>query len=43
MIYQQCANYLREHDIKRVVLKASALTMGSIKKAHLETPKFVGL
>jgi hypothetical protein len=43
VIYQQCANYLREHDIKRVVLKASALTMGSMKKAHLESAEVRGV
>lgn len=43
VLYQQCANYLREHGIKRVVLKGSALTRGSMRKAHLESAEVRGV
>jgi len=44
VIYQQVANYLREHEIKRVVLKASAVNVrGSMKLAHLESAEVRGV
>jgi hypothetical protein len=44
VIYQQVANYLREHEIKRVVLKASAVNHGgSMKLAHLENAEVRGV
>jgi len=44
MIYQQVANYLRGHEIKRVVLKASAVNArGSMTLAHLESAEVRGV
>jgi hypothetical protein len=44
VIYQQMANYLREHEIERVVLKASAVNVrGSMKLAHLESAEVRGV
>jgi hypothetical protein len=44
IMYQQVANYLREHGIDRVVLKASAVNMrGSMKLAHLESAEVRGV
>jgi hypothetical protein len=44
VIYQQVANYLREHEIIRVVLKASAVNVrGSMKLAHLESAEVRGV
>ena len=43
VLYQQCVNYLREHAIRRAVLKASAVTLGSMKKAHLESAEVRGV
>lgn len=44
VIYQQVANYLREHDVKRVVLKASAVNVrGAMKLAHLESAEVRGV
>lgn len=44
VMYQQVANYLREHDIKRAVLKGSAVNLrGSMKLAHLESAEVRGL
>jgi hypothetical protein len=44
VLYQQVANYLREHDIKRVVLKGSAVNLrGSMKLAHLESAEVRGV
>ncbi|WP_149539363.1 hypothetical protein [Siccirubricoccus phaeus] len=44
VIYQQVANYLREHGVKRVVLKASAVNQrGSMKLAHLESAEVRGV
>jgi len=44
VIYQQVANYLREHEIGRVVLKASAVNVrGSMKLAHLESAEVRGV
>jgi hypothetical protein len=44
VIYRQVANYLREHEIKRVVLKASAVNLrGSMKLAHLESAEVRGV
>jgi hypothetical protein len=43
-IYQQVANYLREHEIRRVVLKASAVNArASMKLAHLESAEVRGV
>ena len=44
VLYQQVANYLREHDVKRVVLKGSAVNLrGSMKLAHLESAEVRGV
>ena len=42
-MYQQVANYLREHVVGRVVLKASAVNLGSTKLAHLESAELRGV
>jgi hypothetical protein len=44
VLYQQVANYLREHGIKRAVLKASAVnSRGGMKLAHLESAEVRGV
>lgn len=44
VLYQQVANYLREHGIKRAVLKASAVSArGAMKLAHLESAEARGV
>jgi hypothetical protein len=43
VLYQQCANYLREHGVKRAVIKGSAVTKGATRKAHLESAEVRGV
>ncbi|MBV9829561.1 MAG: hypothetical protein JO001_28400 [Alphaproteobacteria bacterium] len=44
VMYQQVANYLREHEIRRVVLKGSAVNLrGSMKLAHLASAEVRGV
>lgn len=44
VLYQQVANYLREHGIRRAVLKASAVNArGGMKLAHLESAEVRGV
>lgn len=44
VLYQQIANYLREHGVQRVVLKGSATTgRGGMKLAHLESAEVRGV
>jgi hypothetical protein len=44
VLYQQVSNYLREHDIVRVVVKASAVNgRATMKLAHLEGAEVRGV
>lgn len=44
VLYQQVANYLREHGIQKAVLKASAVNpSGGMKLAHLESAEVRGV
>jgi hypothetical protein len=40
---RRCINYLRENDVDSAVVKASALTMGSTKLAHLHSAELRGV
>lgn len=43
VMHQQVADYIKENRISRAVLKASALSLGSVKKAHLEAAELRGV
>jgi hypothetical protein len=43
IMHQHIADYVRENNIDRVIIKASALSMGSTKKAHLEAAELRGV
>jgi hypothetical protein len=43
VIFQQCANYLRENNIAKVIVKASALTKGAAKLSHLHSAEVRGI
>ena len=43
VMYRRCANYLRENGVTRVVVKASALTMGSTKLGHMLSAELRGV
>jgi len=43
IMHQHISDYLRENKIQRVVFKSSALTMGAMKKAHLEAAELRGV
>lgn len=43
VMYRRCANYLRENGITKVVVKASALTMGSTKLSHMTSAELRGV
>ena len=43
VMYRRCANYLRENQIEKVVVKASALTMRSMKLGQLTSAELRGV
>jgi hypothetical protein len=43
VLHQQVADYCREHEIKRAVIKASAVNRGGTTKAHLEAAELRGV
>lgn len=43
VMYRRCANYLKENGIAEVVVKASALTMGSTKLGHMTSAELRGV
>lgn len=43
IMHQQCVNYLRENDIERVVIMASAVTRAGGGVAHLESAELRGV
>lgn len=43
VIHNQVVDYLRENKIQKVVVKASALSTGSTKMAHLEAAELRGI
>lgn len=43
VMYQQLADYLGQHEIDRVIVKASALSQGGMKKAHLKAAELRGV
>lgn len=43
VMYRRCTNYLKENGIQKVVIKASALTMGSTKLGHLTSAELRGV
>jgi hypothetical protein len=43
VMHQRIANYVKENAIEHVVVKESALTMGSMKKAHLLSAELRGV
>lgn len=43
VMHQRIANYVKEHKIDHVVIKESALTMGSTKRAHLFSAELRGV
>lgn len=43
VMHQHVADYVTENKIKRVVIKGSALSMGSTKMAHLEAAELRGV
>jgi hypothetical protein len=43
IMHQHIADYVRESRIKKVVIKASALSMGSTKMVHLEAAELRGV
>lgn len=42
-LHQRCADYLREHHINSVVIKASAMPMGTVKMAILHSAEVRGV
>lgn len=43
VMYRRCANYLKENGVAKVVVKASALTMGSTKLSHMTSAELRGV
>ena len=43
VMYRRCVNYLKENDVGNVVVKASALSMGSTKLGHLTSAELRGV
>lgn len=43
VMHQQVADYLRDNKVEKVVVKASALSTGSTKLAHLEAAELRGV
>lgn len=43
VIYRRCANYVQEHDIKRVIVKASATAQGKASLSHLQSAELRGV
>ncbi|MEA3002323.1 MAG: hypothetical protein QOH81_1111 [Sphingomonadales bacterium] len=43
VMYRRCSNYLKENDVANVVVKASALSMGSTKLGHLTSAELRGV
>lgn len=43
VLYQQVTNYLREHDIRRVALKASSANARGMTQAHLDSAEVRGI
>lgn len=43
VMYRRCANYIKENKIKRAIIKASAVTMGSTKLSHLKSCELRGV
>lgn len=43
VMYRRCSNYLKENGITKALVKASALTMGSTKLAHLTSAELRGV
>lgn len=43
VLYQRCAGYLRENRIQAAVVKASAISRGAVKLAHLESAEVRGV
>lgn len=43
VIHQQVADYITENSIKRCVVKATALSLGSVKMAHMEAAELRGV
>ncbi|HVJ78113.1 MAG TPA: hypothetical protein VM620_09780 [Hyphomicrobium sp.] len=43
VLHQRCSDYLRENRVDEVVVKASALTMGTTKLSHLESAEVRGV
>lgn len=43
VMYRRCANYLKENRVTKVVVKASALTMGSTKLGHMTSAELRGV
>jgi hypothetical protein len=43
VMHQQVADYVKEHKVARVVVKASALSQGSTKLAHLRAAELRGV
>ncbi len=43
VMYRRCTNYFKENGVVKVIVKASALTMGSTKLSHLASAELRGV
>lgn len=43
VMFKRCVNYLKENQIVRVIVKASAVTMGATKLGHLTSAELRGV
>lgn len=43
IIYHQVSDYVSENNIEKVIIKASAISLGGTKKAHLEAAELRGV
>jgi hypothetical protein len=43
VMYRRCVNYLKENGILKVIVKASALTMGATKLSHMTSAELRGV
>jgi hypothetical protein len=43
VLHQQVADYCKEHEIKRAIIKGSAVSLGGTKKVHLEAAELRGV
>lgn len=43
VMYRRCTNYLKENGVAKVVVKASAVTMGSTKLGHMTSAELRGV